>query len=522
MPEAKFRLNYMIGKTLRKRSWIYERKSLISEAADEAICLQSINASKEVLRYFKNADRERIDGDMDAMVHAFAGIQGMRLKLLPIPDSSNRYEQEPCLEGLALALENFYEREISESKTQKQQVSDEDSNSNSVSTAVMSNSVVKEVIRNLMNQGKLWEASGMLLQNVIVALRSIYDEDRYFHPARYLEALAIYRLGLYQLRFSQSNTPIPGVVGGVDEALKALKPLFDKKRAQIVAIWFSESIPSHKRFEEVNQRQHKYDYHRKKYMKLYLKLLLEKEDYGKINELGAWVLACKEEHEAIDDLLFLVLEARGKILEKRTKEHLITLASTIISSETSETGKQETQVVVDLSDYKNGEKGQDRVNSDAAEILVKHLARVYAYYLDCVENSSRLYSAEKPLLQQAEYWLVLCYLKGKLDYSNIFELPEESEDPDENAHETLKEEMRKVVEEAIVGDCKVPETEQVNSASRGSIAAIMNYDKQSESPVTWKAFIEKSRHHCETKWPERMGKGKVTKARIRIKRDFIS
>uniref|UniRef100_M4C4V4 Uncharacterized protein n=1 Tax=Hyaloperonospora arabidopsidis (strain Emoy2) TaxID=559515 RepID=M4C4V4_HYAAE len=105
-------------------------------------------------------------------------------------------------------------------------------------------------------------------------------------------------------------------------ALKEIAPIFDKRRPQVVAIWFSEYIPTAKKFEELKQRQMKYDYYRLKYWRFFIALLQEIAEYGRLREVETWVLACKEDHDVIDIMLSIVLKARGQVLRVRLLEVL--------------------------------------------------------------------------------------------------------------------------------------------------------------------------------------------------------
>ena len=176
-------------------------------------------------------------------------------------------------------------------------------------------------------------ARGWLALNIIMALESIPDEDRYFHPSRYVLARIVYWLSIFYFTLEQNRYACDSMIALLDavrvhrceeqlegpsvaaaRALKKMAPIFDKRRPQIVAIWFSEHIPTAKRYEELNQRQMKYDYYRLKYCRFYVALLQENAAYGKFKEAGSWVLACKEDHDVIDIMLSVVLRARGKVL----------------------------------------------------------------------------------------------------------------------------------------------------------------------------------------------------------------
>ncbi|KAI9912636.1 hypothetical protein PsorP6_005149 [Peronosclerospora sorghi] len=149
--------------------------------------------------------------------------------------------------------------------------------------------------------------------------------------------------------------------------IKFISTTGDQKRPQILAIWFSEYIPSTKKSEELNQRQIKYDYYRLKYWRFYTALLQENSAYGRLKEVGSWVLACKEEHDVIDMMLAIVLKARGNVLRARLR-HVIDALNVDTSFETQ--GQDDTQ-------------GQDGK-------LMKQLAKTYAFYLEVLHAQQRL------------------------------------------------------------------------------------------------------------------------------------
>ena len=184
-------------------------------------------------------------------------------------------------------------------------------------------------------------ARGWLALNIIEALESIPGEDRYFHTSRYKLARIVYWLStfypalergeytgdginalLVAMRAHHCKDKTEGSCVAAARALKEIAPIFDKRRPQVVAIWFSEYIPTAKKFEELKQRQMKYDYYRLKYWRFFIALLQENAEYGRLKEVETWVLACKEDHDVIDIMLSIVLKARGQVLRVRLLEVL--------------------------------------------------------------------------------------------------------------------------------------------------------------------------------------------------------
>ncbi|DBA04330.1 TPA: hypothetical protein N0F65_002092 [Lagenidium giganteum] len=500
--ELSFRLHFMLGKTLKKKRWC-ENATLRREGHKPAVGLER---TKEILTHFSLAEDARRNGELeDALVQAFYALQAMRMELLlvtPVQDDS-----------LALVAEHYYKEEgdadeedeetgedAAESQSgheisasEPMDVDEKNEQSPTEKATASKKRYGQEELRELMTRTDD-RASAMtralLFFNVVEALESIPDEDRYFHPSRYVLSWGLYHLrsifptwlqracetstsdfSLRQLHDKKNNI---GNDGPLEHALKALAPLFDKKRPQVVAIWLSEYIPNSKKFEELNQRQQKYDAYRLKYWRLYIRLLQETEAYGKLKEVGAWVLACKEEHDVIDEMLSIVLCARGFVLRVRMQRFLGSQAPPEPAIEESMDSNESKAVTV----------------IEEEPPLFKQLAKVYTYYVDVLDSYQRLEKIDqsgKKLLEDAERLLVAMFLVGVLDHPTHF--------PQLSSHE-------------------------IGGSLVAAVAAIrenfMAFDENNEF-AAWRMTLDATRQFCEERWPERMGRGKLAKSRLRLK-----
>ncbi|RQM18841.1 hypothetical protein DD237_002609 [Peronospora effusa] len=517
--EAHFRLQYMIGKTLRKRRWCELRKH---ERSDP----EALSTATEIADSFSRAESARGEGDREhALVHAFYALQALRIKLT-ISDSSS-------VSALRLVCRHFYEEE-------KQAVGgkgDDDESFDFVSTKEVDGqknaqkdddgicaSLKSDAVRKCVSAAKKDDilallaaadrndsirelnvtlARGWLALNIIMALESIPDEDRYFHPSRYVLARIVYWLSTFYSTLEQSGYTCDSVMALVDavrahrgeeqlqgpsvaaaRALKKMAPIFDKRRPQIVAIWFSEYIPPAKRYEELNQRQMKYDYYRLKYWRFYIALLQENAAYGKLKEAGSWVLACKEDHDVIDIMLSIVLRARGKVLASQFQEILDTLEGAGGIGGSGDDASTQTQL--------HGE-------SRSVDGLFKQLARTYTYYLEVFHAQHRLTHAiddYESLLENAELPMVAVFLVGVTKYpSEMMVLEKDAVILDGIFHANVT-----IIKEALRRDDLRPGI----------------YDAQGQD--AWKAYTCAAHSFCEERWPERSGKeGKLFKKSSRPK-----
>lgn len=343
---------------------------------------------------------------------------------------------------------------------------------------------------------------GWLMLNVIKALEAIPDEDRYFHPSRHVLARAVYWLsGHYSKRLlplvsdtavaplltplvsaieeHRRATSVEGVSDAAARALKELAPVFDKKRPQIVAIWFSEYIPSAKKFEELNQRQIKYDHYRLKYWRYLTGLLQENEAYGRLKEVGSWVLACKEDHDAIDLMLGIVLQARGAVLRKRVRGLLPPVSEPHASNE---------------------DASADKTDEAEAEALLKQLAKAYSYYLDVADAQTRLVGVVEQsqlLLENAELPMVCLFVLATTSFAAF-------------APVSASTRALLVVDGEFETNVGV-----IKDALRRDELPPRIYDAQGRE--AWQSFLAAARAFCEERWPERTGKAKAPKSRTRAK-----
>nr|CCA17265.1 exonuclease 1 putative [Albugo laibachii Nc14] len=329
--EMAFRLEYVAGK-LAKKLWKWNRASNVTQA-------------ERILRYWVNADRARVLGKLEqhgyGLLHAFYAIQAFRLQLLlSFPDD---------LKQLELVLMHHYTSEASVDLhvDPSEKVSLEELKLKRIQSQPLDR-YSTEMIRRI-------QAFAYL--NVLNALESVRTQDRYFHSAHFRMAKAYH----HALVFSGfSVTKCPGQIDanalpkdplsekdlrflirsfenrskkhseaisepaacqlqllGLSNALECMASLFDKKRSQVVAVWFTESIAPIKRFDALNQRQAKYDGYRLRYWAFYLHLLQQHDAYGRLNELTMWAAACKEQHDVVGFMLESVFHARANVLDKR-------------------------------------------------------------------------------------------------------------------------------------------------------------------------------------------------------------
>ncbi|KAG2765775.1 hypothetical protein PC129_g12888 [Phytophthora cactorum] len=516
--EDHFRLLYMIGKTLKKRRWCELR---LQDLVDP----EALATATEMADYFSKAEAARGEGDKEhALVHAFYSLQALRIDLT--------ISESPSTSALRLVCSHFYEEEEEKVEEEDDESADsaggDEKNSQETTASATSDtmkatssktkepsdphtscSTRKDEVLALLSDAE-WDdsvrelnvtlARGWLALNIIEALESIPDEDRYFHPSRYVLARIVYWLSTFYSALEQSGYKSDNinalldalqarrsennVVGPSDAAARALKEMtsiFDKRRPQIVAIWFSEYIPTAKKFEELNQRQMKYDYYRLKYWRFYIALLRENAAYGRLKEVGSWVLACKEEHDVIDIMLGSVLEARGKVLRSRLQEFL----------DTAERAASERPMNMMTQTQLPGE-------SRPVDALLKQLAKTYTYYLEVLNAQQRLAHVVDNcglLLENAELPMVAVFFMGATKYPSEMPLLEKDAmilDRDFNTNVT-------VIMNALRRDELPPRI----------------YDAQNRE--AWKAFLDAARSFCEDKWSERSGKGKPSKKHARPK-----
>ncbi|CAK4990879.1 unnamed protein product [Aphanomyces euteiches] len=285
---ASFRLNYMLGKTVKKHQKTYSG---------------SPHAWQSILEYFHRAETHRQNAELESLPHAFYHLHACRLKLLLGSVDKTGAKQSyldltPSPEVLQLVNLFFYKKSNKSSETSAADLE--------ISREAITIFIQREDTR--------WIARQHLLWNCLDALENIPQEDRYFHPAYYM-----YAWGLKVGRVLMDNSSEKWHERfSISTAIKAMKPLFDRKRHQVVAIWLSES-ETHK-LEELHQRQSKYDRLRLKYFSFYLDLLTMAGDSQRVSDLTSWVITSKEEHWVIDAMLLQALGtssylARGKLLD---------------------------------------------------------------------------------------------------------------------------------------------------------------------------------------------------------------
>ncbi|TDH72943.1 hypothetical protein CCR75_003786 [Bremia lactucae] len=498
--EHHFRLLYMIGKTLKKRRWCELRQPIFVDR-------EALDTATEMAECFSKADAARREGDREhALVHAFYALQALRIDLI--------MKESSTAAALRLACRHYYEG-IDEEDRVKIIGGDNRSSSHDepikttnsedvefyikkVGVATTANSRRKDEILKLLSdieqdnspcQESVMLARGWLALNTIEALESIPDEDRYFHPSRYVLAQIVYWLShfyvdleklqiksgkvcalLAALQYRRSRDKVMGPCDAAARALKEMAPIFDKRRPQVVAIWISEYIPMAKKFEELNQRQLKYDYYRLKYWRFYIALLVENSANGRLKEVESWVLACKEEHDVIAMMLGIVLKARGTMLRRRLQEFVNT--------------------DFENPDISNTVKDVER--------LLKLLAKTYTYFLEVLNAQQRLNHVVEHcelVMENAELFMVSVFVMGVVHYSNEVALLEE-------------------------------DSELLDQDFFGNVTVILNALRRNELPpriydahnrCAWKAYLNAAHSFCEDKWPDRSGKSKPSKKQSRSK-----
>uniref|UniRef100_A0AAV1VH97 Nuclear pore complex protein Nup85 n=1 Tax=Peronospora matthiolae TaxID=2874970 RepID=A0AAV1VH97_9STRA len=270
-----------------------------------------------------------------------------------------------------------------------------------------------------------------------------------------------------------------GSCAAAARALKEMAPIFDKRRSQVVAIWFSEYISTAKKFEELNQRQMKYDYYRLKYWRYFIVLLQENAEYGRLKEVEMWVLACEEDHDVIDIMLSIVLKARGLVLRMRLLEVLNRAEGVGIDSAVDAIGQIQSP-------------GGDRFARD----FLKELAKAYTYYLDLLNAQLRLARVMDDCelwLEKAQLSMVALFLVCVMKYpSEMVLLQEDAVIMDHEFHANVI-----VIKQALV---------------RHELPSRM-FDAQGQE--AWKMYWTAVNSFCENKWPERVSKGKSLKKLLR-------
>ncbi|KAG2521014.1 hypothetical protein BBO99_00003460 [Phytophthora kernoviae] len=336
------------------------------------------------------------------------------------------------------------------------------------------------------------EECGLLLFNVLQEFSLMKEVDLVHFPnlafSRMIEqALAYFRKGMEICEGDDdaNEVKMDGPSDAAARAVKEMAPLFDKRRPQVVAIWFSEYIPTAKKFEELNQRQMKYDYYRLKYWRFYIGMLQENMAYARLKEVGTWVLACKEEHDVISIMLGIVLQARGKVLRARLQGVMDTMRSTNVEvTATSEsTDSMRPQLL-----------GVDQL----VDAVLKQLAKAYTYYLEVVDAQPRLTQVMEGsglLLENAELPMVAVFFMGVTAYPSQM---------------LLLEKDMVLMDRDFLNNVTV-----IKNALRRNELPPRIYD--AEDREAWRKYLDAARSFCEEKWPERSGKGKVAKSRSRMK-----
>ncbi|GLE05828.1 hypothetical protein PINS_up015009 [Pythium insidiosum] len=519
--EVQFRLHYMLGKVLKKR-----RDWVSSQPHNDADKLQ---IERDIMQCFARAEQEHEDGNMErSIIHAFYQLQAMRMQLV-IAD-------QPSVEELKLVCDHFFE-DAPEAENDDDNGGQTDENANEgdsndegggrnqaeagangnrKSGALLHHapgekstdpSVGKDDIKGMLDASSsqpqlLLLARAWLFLNVLEALKSISDEDRYFHPSRYLLARAMYRLDriahpslsacthesvglcLEQLQKIRQNEEEST---SISLALQEMGPLFDKRRPQIVAIWLSEHIPVNKKFEELNQRQMKFDAYRLKYWSFYVKLLRESESYARLKEIAAWVIACKEDHDVVDEMLGIVLDACGAVQLTRISRLFANLPAKKCTTPVKPVEHIAASATVDLT------------TTDAPEeLLLKALSKAYTHLSDVTEAQKRVErimpALANRLVKRAQFMVASLFAIGVAEFGFKDSVPS-----DANENERWE----------LVSSMAVPLKNMVLS----------NGDGTSIDDVTltehWGSLLSSAREYCDTRWIERQSKGKTAKPRPR-------
>ncbi|RLN57921.1 hypothetical protein BBP00_00007275 [Phytophthora kernoviae] len=504
--EVRFRLLYMIGKTLKKKRWCELRQK-------EMTGPEALDTAKEMAESFSKAEAAREEGDMEhALVHAFYALQGLRADLI--------LSESPSVSALQLVCDHYFEEEKDEEEDEEDEeeedgnnggptttnkadktstnlkssskgvaTSEDASSSNCVPDDTNAASPTKkdEILAllldsqsdNFTREVNVTLARGWLALNIIDALESIPNEDRYFHPSRNISAL------VEAVEVRRGQVKVDGPSDAAARAVKEMAPLFDKRRPQVVAIWFSEYIPTAKKFEELNQRQMKYDYYRLKYWRFYIGMLQENMAYARMKEVGTWVLACKEEHDVISIMLGIVLQARGKVLRARLQGVMDTIRSTNVE-------------VTAISESTDSMRPQLLGVDQLVDAVLKQLAKAYTYYLEVVDAQPRLTQVMEGsglLLENAELPMVAVFFMGVTAYPSQM---------------LLLEKDMVLMDRDFLNNVTV-----IKNALRRNELPPRIYD--AEDREAWRKYLDAARSFCEEKWPERSGKGKVAKSRSRMK-----
>ncbi|OQR95689.1 exonuclease 1 [Thraustotheca clavata] len=274
------RLSFMCGKLSRKLAKV------------------SNSSYESALQMFQQAHKYDDEESSESLPHGFYQLHATRLKLLlhlilrapknDLDDPERRHD--PIV--LGENIDAYYPSNELMNMVEKYSYSTREEKPQSVNEFEHNTTMRREKFK-------------MLVDNCIDALECIPLQDKYFHPAYYALARGIYYAGFL----------LQGERYGAIAALKWMKPLFDKKRSQVVAVWLSES-PMNK-LEELSQQQAKYDCLRIKYHSFYMHLLVEVGDYARVCEITSWVLSSKEDHWVMDAMLAHGLVARSHLARGR-------------------------------------------------------------------------------------------------------------------------------------------------------------------------------------------------------------
>ncbi|CAH0487296.1 unnamed protein product [Peronospora farinosa] len=220
-----------------------------------------------------------------------------------------------------------------------------------------------------------------------MALESIPDEDRYFRPSRYVLARIVYWLSTFYSTLDLLVTvcwlswmlceliEVKNSCRVLCRSSKGTKEkgssIFDKRRPLIVTIWSPETI---QKYEEMNQRQMKYDYYRLKYWRFSLCCFRRMQ-------LSCFMRVASQFKEMLD-----TLEGAGGI------------------GGSGDDASTQTQL--------HGE-------SRSVDGLFKQLAKTYTYYLEVFHAQRRLTHAIDDydlLLKNAELPMVAVFFVGVFKY----------------------------------------------------------------------------------------------------------
>ena len=198
-----------------------------------------------------------------------------------------------------------------------------------------------------------------IIRNALQGLRECRRLDQYHYLSVYRVAKVVRILPKISCLKDMEISEIHEV--GLEGSLYEMYKLFERKRPQIVAIWCNETTSC--RYEQLFQRTIKFDAIRRKYIRFYIDLLVEKGDIARIMELFCHAVQLRRKTAAVDEVVNV---AAKQVLKVIGVEHKKRELSSVTSKESSKgMGSNSVEIVANASE---GEFDSDR-HADLLEVL---------------------------------------------------------------------------------------------------------------------------------------------------------